>query len=294
MLDKVQYYWRTANISTRIVYVNVAVFVLVNLFGVLSRMGLDFLQTNYGLNQFGYWLASTADVSQLIFKPWSIITYAFLHEGLFHILFNMMIFYYMANLIGGILGENRVMPLYIFGGIAGWLVYFASYNLVPDLMGARSAPILGASASVMAFMLASAVYFPNYEVYLFGVFKVKLKWIAGFYVVSDFFALGGMSNLGGHIAHLGGAGMGAVYALQLKSGNDIGKYYYSFLEVIQGLFKPKPKVRVKHKAAGPRPGKTTDKSKQEEIDNILDKISKSGYDSLSKAERETLFKASNT
>ncbi len=289
MLDKVQYSWRMANISTRIVYINIAVFILVNLFGMIANMsGFPNYLTHY--------LSTTADLSQLIYRPWSIITYAFVHEGLFHILFNMLIFFYMSTLIGGILGEKRVLPLYFYGALAGWLLYFIAYNVFPSLIDYKDGSMVGASASVMAFMLASAVYFPEYEVHLFGVFKVKLKWIAGFYVLSDFVALNGFSNLGGHLAHLGGAGLGAFYAFQLKSGTDIGEYYYSFMDTIKAVFKPKPKVRVKHKAAGPRGGrpKPTEKNEQQEIDAILDKISKSGYDSLTKQEKETLFKASNS
>ncbi len=300
--DKFLYQYRTGNAVIKLLIINVVVFAVIALGGILNFMfQLDLYTTTSGVTQFILtdWLSASSDPLFLLSRPWTIITYMFTHEGLWHIAINMLIFYYIGTIFVDLLGNQRMVPLYIFGGIAGLFLYVLMYNIIPAFQGVRI-PIIGASASVMAVMLATATYVPNYPIRLILLGTVPLKYIAAFYVVIDVLALRGTSgNLGGHIAHLGGALYGFLYARQLTRGTDWGKYYYMIINSFKGMFKRKPKVRVVHNerstnkkskkadASNPR-----SKMTQERVDAILDKISKSGYNNLTQEEKDFLFKAS--
>ncbi|MGZ3874558.1 MAG: rhomboid family intramembrane serine protease, partial [Mucilaginibacter sp.] len=169
----------------------------------------------------------------------------------------------------------------IMGGLAGAFLFILCYNTVPFLSG-DSAPLVGASAGVMAIIIATATLLPDYTISLIFIGPVKLKWIALFFIVIDFFGIVG-PNAGGELAHLGGALMGFVYIRQLQRGND-------WIAGITRIFKPKSKLKVVSKNSS---GRSSERPRQEEIDLILDKISQSGYDSLTRQEKEILFRASN-
>ncbi|MGB0166109.1 MAG: rhomboid family intramembrane serine protease [Luteibaculum sp.] len=284
----------------KLLYINVAVFALIAVFSILGFLfQLDLYTTGSGVKQLFIteYLSANSDPILLLKRPWTIITYMFTHEGLWHILVNMLIFYYIGNIFSDLLGNQRVLPLYIFGGVAGLLLYVLSFNLIPAFGSARL-PIIGASASVLAIMVATATYVPNYPIRLMLLGTVALKYIAAFYVVIDLLALRGTSgNLGGHIAHLGGAIFGFIYARQLTKGNDLGKYFYLIVNSFKGLFQSKPKVKVVHKEKSKTSKNTTGKKSssddyQKRVDEILDKISKSGYQKLTQEEKDFLFNAS--
>ncbi|MEM9052397.1 MAG: rhomboid family intramembrane serine protease, partial [Bacteroidota bacterium] len=257
-----------------------------------------FYQSNL-LGSFVPWIAGTSKWETMLFRPWTIISYMFVHEGLWHLFFNMIMLWFSGRLFGDLLGDKRMVAVYFYGGIAGFLLYFLAYNLFPVFSGSNSI-IIGASASVIAILVAIATYSPNMVVRLVLIGNVQLKWIAIFFVALDVLFLDG-GNSGGRLAHLGGALLGFTYARSLQGGKDWATGFNSFADSFADLFKRKPKMKVasskkkssKSNQTSPKKEKSTVSSEQKKIDEILDKISQSGYDSLSKAEKEYLFNASN-
>lgn len=294
ILDDLKRSYHSGNMVTRLIFFNVGVFVLLSLIRVFGF----FYQSNF-LGVVIPWIAGSSNWETMLFRPWTIISYMFVHEGLLHLFFNMIMLWFSGRLFGDLLGDRRLVAVYFYGGIAGFLLYFISYNVFPVFSGAEST-IIGASASVIAILVAIATYNPNMEVRLILIGNVKIKFIAIFFVALDVLFLDG-GNTGGRLAHLGGALFGFSYARSLQQGNDWANGFYSFVDFFRDLIKPKPKMKVassKSRAKGAtRKSATQSRSKEEvsqqkKIDQILDKISQSGYDSLTKAEKEFLFNAS--
>lgn len=239
---------------------------------------------------------------ELARKPWTIFTYFFSHEEIFHILFNMLFLYWFGRLIDEYLGTKRLVALYILGGLAGALAYVLIYNVSPyfrDVVGISR--MMGASASVYAITVAAATLLPNYTFSLLLLGPVRIKYIALFYIILSLAQSVG-PNAGGNLAHLGGAILGYIFIKMLQSGNDLGKPVYAIGELWARLFKKKSNIRVTYSARtvqrtqrSARPvssSRTVEIPDQEEVDSILDKISQSGYESLSKEEKQKLFRAS--
>lgn len=242
-------------------------------------------------------LAIPAPFFSFLSKPWTIITYAFVHDlsGIFHILFNMLIFYWFAKLFIEYLGSDKLVALYVLGAIAGGVFYLLVYNTIPFYEALTPAyGMVGASAAVYAVLVATAVLLPDYTFFLLFLGPIKIKYIAMFYIVISFLgSIGG--NAGGNIAHLGGALMGFIYIKQLQAGVNWGGWITTLLDSFKGLFTSQPKVKVTYRKAEPKAHQPTvkvNKASQDEIDSILDKISDRGYESLSKEEKEKLFNAS--
>ncbi|MCO4293158.1 rhomboid family intramembrane serine protease [Solitalea sp. MAHUQ-68] len=234
-----------------------------------------------------------ASLDILIKRPWTLFTYMFLHTDFFHLLFNMIGLYWFGQLLEEYLGGKKFAIIYILGGLTGGLLFIALYNLLPayDPFVAK-AQALGASAGVLAIIVATATLLPDYQlmVFLFGL--IKLKYIAVLFVLLDLINITG-SNAGGHIAHLGGAILGFIYIKQLHKGRDFGSPFSALGKKIANFFKRKPKLKVAYKNTGnDRKNVKKQVDKQEIIDRILDKISKHGYEGLTKEEKETLFRAS--
>lgn len=287
--QKLTYKYNTADTLEKLIGINVALFILsfvvFRTLGFLFQIPADFLVE---------WLVFPKGLLEFAYKPWTIITYAFMHSGIFHILSNMLILYFSGKLFLTFFSGKRMLNLYFLGAICGALTYTLSYNLLPAFSETGRSYLIGASASVMAVLVAIATQSPNMEVRLFFLGNLKLWWIAAFLVVLDVIQIP-VSNPGGHLAHLGGAGIGYLYITQLKKGNDIGSWLQSVTDWFAEFFQPntrKSKMKTVHKTTGKKksaPASRTDKQKK--IDIILDKISKSGYDSLSKEEKDFLFKA---
>jgi len=245
-----------------------------------------------------------AYIPALLTKPWSLFTYMFLHEGFFHILFNMLFLYWFGLLVNEFLGSRKLVNLYILGGLTGGLFYVIIYNLAPYFSNQLEGSLmLGASAGVFAIVVAAATLRPDTEFRLLLLGPVKIKYIAIFYVVVAFANSTG-SNAGGELAHLGGAILGYYYILQLNKGKDIGMPIQAIGAFILGLFSKKPSVKVTYRRPGTEPKGSrpttsssssthTTTSTQEEIDKILDKIAEKGYDNLTKEEKRKLFDFSN-
>jgi membrane associated rhomboid family serine protease len=232
--------------------------------------------------------------SRFISQPWGLFTYMFFHEGFFHLLFNMLWLYLFGMLLQEYLGNKRVYQTYIMGGIFGGILYILSYNFFPlfeEVLPFSSA--LGASAGVLAIVVAAATLLPHYTIMLFGIFAIQLRYIALFSVLIDFLSIPS-SNAGGRIAHLGGALAGFLFIKYLKTNNAFTNAIHSVSSFFGNIFKPKSKLTIHYKAESkPKASATkSHKPNQADVDAILDKISRSGYSSLTQSEKDILAKAS--
>lgn len=286
---------RHNNAPVQLIIINVVIFVVLGTFSVIATiLGFDAI-FELVHQQFRI----PADFSEFITKPWTIITYMFTHDlrGILHILFNMLVLYWFGRLFVEYLGSDKLIALYVLGGLAGGALYLLAYNTIPffvEKAQSFNVGMVGASAAVDAIVVATATLLPNYTFFLLFFGPVRIKYIAAITVFLSFLGMVG-ENAGGNIAHLGGALIGFVYIKQLQAGSNWGMWVTATLDLIKSLFREKPKVKVsyrKDRPAAPRqPGKGNTYT-QEEIDAILDKISAAGYESLTKEEKEKLFNAS--
>jgi membrane associated rhomboid family serine protease len=278
---------------TKLVLVNFLVFVLVSLVyftlfialggeghGEALWVGLDYL-------------AMPADWKELLWHPWTPITSMFLHQSFWHVLSNLIWLYLFGNIVGDLVGDRRVLPIYLLGGLAGALAYFVSANFLPYIGGHA----LGASAAVMALGGTALLIAPDYRVMLLLIGEIKLKYIVLVMVLLDLVGIANQANTGGHAAHIGGLFMGFLFVYQLRNGSDMAEPVNNLIEGIQSLFsgKKKPQMRFQRTNTARKPGQRTDTvdlSHQEKLDTILDKIKQEGYENLSAEEKEFLFHAS--
>ena len=270
------------NALVKIILINVIVFVsasFIEIFLTLSGAGDAF---KLFINK----LMLPASFTTFITQPWSLISYFFLHLGFTHILWNMLFLYWFGKIIQDNIGNNAVISLYVLGGIIGGLSYMALFNIIPYYDNRISESLmLGASAGVFSIVAGSATLLPNYTFYLLFLGPVRIKYIALFYILLSFLDVTG-SNAGGEIAHLGGAMIGYLFIRQLQNGVNMGEGVINIIN-----FFNKEKNKKKEENYSPTEETKYDIS-QDEIDKILDKISESGYSSLSKNEKEKLFNAS--
>jgi membrane associated rhomboid family serine protease len=287
--DDIKSTFRNGSNLTKLLYINVGVFIFIKIIEVFA-----ILLSSPGLMQaFISFLAIPASLPLLITRPWTIITYMFLHEGFIHLIFNLLWLYWFGRIFLEYLDQKKLVAVYMLGGISGAALYVLSFNIFPAFSGTVSDSIaLGASAAVMAIVVAIAAYVPDYTVYLFLVGKVKLKYLAliMFILTSilDFSV-----NSGGKIAHIGGALFGYLFAIRYRQGKDIGKGINRVIDSMVTMFKPRKKLKVTYKKSATEYDYNTQKvERQAEINLILDKISKGGYDSLTKNEKDLLFKES--
>lgn len=293
--------FRTGNVLYQIIIINVVIFIFIGVLGVILTLAGE----RYAYELATRYLSLPANPEQLLVQPWTIITYFFLHKGFFHILWNMLFMFWFGRIISEYLGQNKLLGLYVWGGIGGGLLYILVYNLLPYFSGVvDNSFLLGASGGVFAIVVGAATFQPNFTVHLLLLGPVKLKYIAAFSVVLSFLQSTG-SNAGGEIAHLGGALVGYMMITQLQKGNDWSILVAKFIIWAKSLLSPQPKIRVSYKSEKAKSSSTRTKSTkaktkpsakevtpQNEIDDILDKISEKGYDALSKSEKQKLFNAS--
>jgi len=283
LVEDIKKSFREGSVLTRLIYINIGVFLLIRILHVFSFLaGDEFLLLN--------WLALPDNPQEFILKPWTLATYMFLHFNFLHILFNIIGLYWFGKLFLYRFEQDKLLGLYIMGGLAGGVLYMVAYNIFPVFQSVNSV-LLGASASIFAILIALAVYEPNREIHLAFIGAVKLKYIAGIYLLLSVIGIS-TSNPGGNIAHIGGALWGYLYILQLRKGKDMSSGLVKFINRLAGFFKPRSKIRVTHKQP-PRDDYEYNRQKQqkqEDINRILDKIAKSGYESLTKKEKEILFR----
>ena len=272
----------------RLILINVAIFIVIQLVRLVFFLsGSD----SGGFMEYAYHLSLPADISEVIVHPWSVITYMFLHFSFMHIFFNMLILYWTGQLFTEYLGNNKLWATYLLGGLTGAASYILVYNIFPVFAGnIESARLLGASAGVIAVMVAIATLLPEYTVQLLLFGPVRLKYIAIFSILLYAISIPD-GNAGGNIAHLGGALFGFVLVKQLQKGNDLTGW---LVKLVTRFQKPRMRVVSHRKKRGDADLDHAElrKSRQEIIDKILDKISQSGYESLSNEEKDILFKAS--
>ena len=276
--------FRQGSVLTRLIYINLGVFLLIKIIGVL------FFLANQAL-PLEVWLSIPSDIGMLLRRPWTPLTYMFLHTGFLHLLFNILGLYWFGRLFLYHFEGDKLLSVYLLGGLSGAAVFVAAYNIFPVFNAANSI-MLGASAAVFAILMAVAVYDPQREIHLFFIGRFPLKYISAFYVVLSIISISGI-NPGGNLAHLGGAAWGWFYITQLRRGKDRSFGISGFIDQVAGLFKQKEKMKVTFKQPPPRNDyeyKRQENIKQEEINRILDKIAESGYESLTKQEKEILFK----
>jgi len=263
----------------KLIIINIAVFLV---FSILSKLPLPQVQSF--LEQF--YLPSL--ISSFWLQPWSLVSHIFIHSGFFHILSNMLWLFFIGRLFEDLLGNKHLFRVFILGGIVGGLLFLIVFNSVPGFINQLPRPMVGASGGVTAVIIATAVFMPNYELRPFGLFSIQLKWIALVKVFFDLIALGNGQNDGGKLAHLGGAALGYLYIKWLRSDIRFPEFHF-----FKKTTKPGRKYKVYVNPDKPKQRASKETPSQELVDQILDKISKSGYESLSKSEKEILFKASN-
>ncbi len=301
--DEIKNRYNAASLLMRLIYINIGVFVVLRLVGVLSFLGTG---STSGLLQ---WVELPASLPLLLRRPWTVITYMFSHYGLLHILFNMLWLYWLGRIFMEFFTPRQLGGLYMLGGLGGATLYLVAYNLLPHL-NSVNAMMLGASASVMAIVIAVAVYRPDYQINLLFIGGISLKWVAIGTVFIDLIGIEG-TNVGGHIAHMGGMLVGLWFGMAIRRGHDITSWINSCIDAVVSIFKKQPS----HKAWRPAGGKAFDKesgkaSKQsttssseaggkasgnldeQRLDDILGKLKRSGYGALSDEEKEFLFNAS--
>ncbi len=294
--DEIKYiFQQTNNTVLQLILVNVGVYLFINILYLILFL-FDSSPVLY--KSIIGWLSLPADPVQILLQPWSIITYMFLHESLFHILFNMLVFYWFGLILQRFMSAKKILPVYVYGGIAGAAAYVLAYNIFPafhDVLG--EAILLGASAGVLAVLIAATTLVPNYKIYLLLFGAVRLKYVALFVVLIDLVSIP-RGNAGGHIAHLGGALFGFIFIKQLQQGRDWAVPFNNVFNKLKSFFRlRRSHIKVEYKNTGkrytpPRHHATEEAEKQKKVDAILDKIAQSGYDSLTEKEKEFLFKAS--
>jgi len=275
-INDIKLRYKSGNIVEKLIYINLAIFLFTLFVSVFKDLYRG--QMNWVLE----WFSLEDSFSSLLTKPWTIITYGFLHADFLHVLLNLITLYFIGNLFITYFTQKQLLNFYLLGTFSGGLLYIISHNYFP-LFDGKSSILVGASAGISAIFIGITTYIPNYQLKLRFIGFVKLWNLAAIWIGLDILALSG-TNAGGHFAHLGGALFGFLYVNQVfdKKIKIWGK--------IASLFKSKKHLRTVYKS-----GKKSNLNKstsltQQQIDGILDKISKSGYDTLSKAEKDFLFK----
>ena len=271
------------NLAEKIIVLNVIFFVLPFLLRTLLFL------FNVPFTSFMEWVELSPDWTRFLFRPWTLFTYSFFHGSFSHILWNMLLFYFASRMFLNLFNEKRLLTVYSLGILFGGIVFVLSYMVFPVFQG-QTPGLIGSSAGVMAVLIFMCTYTPHNEVRIV-FFNLKLMYLGIALVVVDVLQIP-TGNAGGHLAHIGGALLGYVYASQLLKGKDIGEGYERAVSKLVHVFSAtsRPKMKTVHKQKRTKTAKASP-SKQEEIDKILDKISRSGYESLSKEEKDTLFNA---
>ena len=282
IIDDLKMQYRLGGIAMKMIFWNIGCFLVSLIF---------FYQFKFGAFDFPTWIALSSEPSVFLLKPWTFLTYAFFHDGFFHLLFNMMVLNFSSYLFLTFFSSKQYLGLYVLSAVFSGLIFALGFNLLH-----YSGSIVGASAAIMAILVAVTTYSPLMDVRLLLIGNVKLWHITAVVLILDLMQFR-LENSGGHISHLAGAFFGFLYIKMLQSGIDLSKMVSIVLDFFANLFKkpstPFKKVHKNYQKPIEKPiSKIVVKDKkQQQIDEILDKISQSGYDSLSQDEKEFLFQA---
>ena len=279
------YKFKTLNIANKLIVINIVVFLVFFITSFLFNTSSEVLMQ---------WFVLPEQPIEILKQPWSLLTYSFLHSGFMHILFNMIWLNFFSKFVLNLFSEKRFLTVYLLGALYGGLLFIIGYNIFPVFVSTQGY-LLGASASVSALMVFAATYSPNIS-FRFFLVTIKLSQLALGLFLLDLFRLGSGTNPGGMLSHIGGAVFGYMYAVQLAKGNDIGLWFEKIVASLANLFKtrkstPFRKVHKTPKNTSKKNVTEVKDTRQIKIDAILDKIGKSGYDSLTKHEKDFLFKA---
>lgn len=294
IIENLKFQWRTGSMLIKIVFINVGIFVLLHIIGLI----LSF--TPFSGEGFLHWIELPSDIATFIRQPWTVVTYMFSQYAFFHLLFNMLWLYWFGVIFLFSDSGKRLLALYLYGGVGGAALFMAVYNFMGDYGW-----LIGSSASVIAVVMATAIIHPNYKMGILFLGEISLKWIAIVTIAIDLMSVSG-ANGGGHIAHVGGALMGALYAVMLKKGIDITKPLNALIDGVVNIFHRMVHSRREENArtfdymryrkpntAQSRPSSGSSSSKpsfdEGRLDSILEKIKKSGYGALTSEEKRILF-----
>ena len=286
IVDDIKDSFKQGSAITKLIYINLGVFAVARLFDIVLQLfnieGVDFL----------FWLELPASMPVFLTRPWTLLTYMFLHFDFFHIIFNVLFLYWFGHFFLMYYSEKQLVAIYLIGGIFGGAFFMLSYNIFPYFEALKyNSWILGASASVLAVTTAIAVTTPNFEINLMFIGKVKLKYLALIVIAVDLLSVTSF-NSGGHIAHLGGASAGYLFAVLMKNGKDMTAPLNKTIDFFVNIFKKKPPKMKVSKQRGANIDYEYNKNKKQEneiIDTILDKIKKTGYNNLTTEEKKKLF-----
>jgi membrane associated rhomboid family serine protease len=277
--EKIQFEFNKGNSAIRqIIMINLGAFIFTVFVGVIARL------SGFAPEELLTYFYIPSNLGKLIIRPWTLLTNIFFHAGFWHLLGNMILLYLIGRILEGFMDFKKIWKIFLYGGISGAMLFVISYNIFPvfnEVVGYKK--LLGASGGVTAILVATGTFLPKYQIRPFGLFNVELRWVALFFVFRDLYMFPVSDNTGGLFAHIGGAIFGLIFILNLQ-----GKITKPNLNQTSFFWDKKRDERMR----GPIITDKKPKPNQDEIDAILDKISQSGYDSLSKHEKDVLFKAS--
>ncbi|MBR5685537.1 MAG: rhomboid family intramembrane serine protease [Muribaculaceae bacterium] len=295
-IDDIRRTYSGSSLLTRIIFINIGVFLLLRILAVGA------LLFNVNIEGMLHWVDVSSNLGVLLRRPWTVVTFMFAHFDVWSILFNLLWLYWIGRIFMEFFSPKQLMGVYLLGGWAGMLLFLLAYNILPHLVGLQNC-LIGASASVLAIVVATAVYVPDYKIGLLFLGEVSLKWIAIVVIIFTVLTLD-KTNLGSSLAHIGGMLVGAWYALRIRRGRDITRPLNAVIDSVFGLFNGRSWKSLKSmtaKKASPASGtrkqtsradRPADEVSEEELDRILGKIKTAGYDALTDEERDQLFKAS--
>lgn len=277
--EKIQFEFNKGNSAIRqIIMINLGAFIFTVFVGVIARL------SGFAPEELLTYFYIPSNLGKLIIRPWTLLTNIFFHAGFWHLLGNMILLYFIGRILEDFMEFKKIWKIFLYGGISGAMLFVISYNIFPvfnEVVGYKK--LLGASGGVTAILVATGTFLPRYQIRPFGLFNVELRWVALFFVFRDLYMFPVSDNTGGLFAHIGGAIFGLIFILNLQ-----GKITKPNLNQTSFFWDKKRDERMR----GPIITDKKPKPNQDEIDAILDKISQSGYDSLSKNEKDVLFKAS--
>ena len=277
--EKIQFEFNKGNSAIRqIIMINLGAFIFTVFVGVIARL------SGFAPEELLTYFYIPSNLGKLIIRPWTLLTNIFFHAGFWHLLGNMILLYLIGRILEDFMDFKKIWKIFLYGGISGAMLFVISYNIFPvfnEVVGYKK--LLGASGGVTAILVATGTFLPKYQIRPFGLFNVELRWVALFFVFRDLYMFPVSDNTGGLFAHIGGAIFGLIFILNLQ-----GKITKPNLNQTSFFWDKKRDERMR----GPIITDKKPKPNQDEIDAILDKISQSGYDSLSKNEKDVLFKAS--
>ena len=300
ILTDIRYQFQSGNTITRLIIVNVAVFLAIMVFKLVLLLMDGFNQDKGLFDTIIQYLFLSDDLLWDAKHPWTIITHMFTHVGFFHMLFNMLILYWFGRIAGDLLGDHRMLPLYLYSGLAGALIYLLTAPLIYE----GGSNLHGASAAIMGIVAAAGMTAPDYQMRLLLLGDVRLKYIVAGLLAIYIIGIANMENVGGHMAHLGGAAFGFFYVHLLRQGHDITRGFNRMLTLFKQPVKPQPRpmkrkvtMEVRHRAANRNtdvnpPVNSSYDGDQQRLDSILDKIKASGYQNLSEEDKKFLHDAS--